>query len=348
MKTLRVGFFIILIFATLAWVASTAHAAPTTGLNLQVSPLPILLQTTPGGSASADLRVRNAGTTPEKLKITLLSFASDQQGTVKLTELSPSDDQYKWAHLSQTTFDAPPGEWQTIKLTINPPKTAAFGYYYAVRYSRVQEVEPKPGEAAYHGAVATFVLVDVKVPGAKREANIASFSADRQFYEFLPTTFNVKIQNTGNLHLSPQGSVYISQGGKNNIAVIPINDTQGNVLPNSTRTFSGSWDAGFPVYVTQHDASGNPIKDKNGNVKKTLNWDFSKVNHLRVGHYTAKLVMVYDNGTRDVPLTATVSFWVIPWRLIVLVIFFPALAAYLFIRNRRLHRQIKRMSDTKS
>jgi hypothetical protein len=26
--------------------------------------------------------------------------------------------------------------------------------------------------------------------------------------------------------------------------------------------------------------------------------------------------MVYDNGQRDVPIEATVSFWVIPWRLV--------------------------------
>ena len=29
-----------------------------------------------------------------------------------------------------------------------------------------------------------------------------------------------------------------------------------------------------------------------------------------------KFVMVYDNGQRDVPIEATVSFWVIPWRLV--------------------------------
>jgi hypothetical protein len=27
--------------------------------------------------------------------------------------------------------------------------------------------------------------------------------------------------------------------------------------------------------------------------------------------------MIYDNGQRDVPIEATVSFWVIPWRVII-------------------------------
>jgi hypothetical protein len=47
-----------------------------------------------------------------------------------------------------------------------------------------------------------------------------------------------------------------------------------------------------------------------------LKWDFSHANRLRFGHYTAHLVMIYDNGQRDVPFEATLGFWIIPWRVI--------------------------------
>jgi hypothetical protein len=56
-------------------------------------------------------------------------------------------------------------------------------------------------------------------------------------------------------------------------------------------------------------------------------------------------VLVYDNGQRDVPMEAYVSFWIIPWRLIIyalLLILGPALAVYFFMRwrfNKRLTRE---------
>ncbi|MBX4197687.1 hypothetical protein KW801_04025, partial [Candidatus Saccharibacteria bacterium] len=68
-----------------------------------------------------------------------------------------------------------------------------------------------------------------------------------------------------------------------------------------------------------------------------LRWDFSKLPHLKFGHYTANLLAAYDNGQRDVPLEASVSFWVVPWRLIIMVILIPlvpALLVYLFMRWR--------------
>jgi hypothetical protein len=50
--------------------------------------------------------------------------------------------------------------------------------------------------------------------------------------------------------------------------------------------------------------------------------------------------MVYDNGQRDIPMEATVSFWVIPWRLIggfiALLALLAVLITYIIILRRRL------------
>ena len=56
--------------------------------------------------------------------------------------------------------------------------------------------------------------------------------------------------------------------------------------------------------------------DRNDKPITMLQWDFSKASRLKFGHYTARLVMAYDNGMRDVPLEATVGFWVVPMRVI--------------------------------
>ena len=116
-----------------------------------------------------------------------------------------------------------------------------------------------------------------------------------------------------------------------------VNATEGMVLPKSIRIFNASWSNGFPVYAQLTDDNGQPIKDVNGKVKKQLKWDFSKISHLRYGHYTAQLLLVYNDGQRDIPITGTLSFWVIPWRLIFFVIVLivgPALLVYIIMRRR--------------
>jgi hypothetical protein len=212
-------------------------------------------------------------------------------------------------------FDAPPNNWQTITMTINLPKSAAFGYCFAVEYTRANEAAPQPGQTMARGAVATFILLNAEAPGAVRTAQIVSFSADRKSYEFLPATFTVKIRATGNVYVAPHGNIFIIKGGKQ-IGSIQINTAEGNILPHSGRLFSSTWSDGFPVYVAKMNANNQPVMNKKGITEQTLKWDFSHANRLRFGHYTANLIMVYDNGQRDVPLQASVSFWIIPWRLV--------------------------------
>jgi hypothetical protein len=340
----RIAYFaIVLAFALssfklpLAFAQSTNINNSSQGLNVEISPLPIDIETKPGVPVSSNLRIRNSGSVSEKLKLSLKTFAAEgQDGQVTLKDPSPNNDFIKWVSFDKATFDAPPGQWQTIKMTISPPKNAAFGYYYAVQVELASPPKNQPGTAKLQGAVAIFVLLNVKAPGASRKIEVTSFSADHNTYEFLPAIFSVRVNNSGNVHAAPHGNIFIKRGS-HQVASIPINLTEGQVLPNSNRVYSASWNDGFPAYVNITDDNGQPIKDAKGQVKRQLKWDFSKISHLRFGHYTASLVMVYNNGQSDVPITGTLSFWVIPWRLIGLVVLLvagPALGVYIIMRHR--------------
>jgi hypothetical protein len=348
-KTYLFILLLIVGFSAINIPVALAQPAPTEGISLQISPLPIELTTKPGNSVSADLRVRNAGSQDEKLQVRILKVSADDNGNVHLTQPSANDTWVNWIHFSKTTFDAPPGAWQTIGMSVEVPKDAAFGYYWAVEYLRANTEGPQPGKAVARGAVATFILLNADAPGANRQAQVASFSADRKSYEFLPATFTVKLRNTGNVHVAPSGNIFILHG-KKQVGSININSAQGNILPDSSRFFSAAWSDGFPVYVGKTNADGSTVVNKAGKPVKSLHWDFSKANHLRFGHYTAHLVMVYDDGNRDVPLEAYVSFWVIPWRLVIyaiLIVVGPALLVYLIMRrrfNRRLAKERKKSS----
>jgi hypothetical protein len=107
------------------------------------------------------------------------------------------------------------------------------------------------------------------------------------------------------------------------VAALSVNATEGKVLPGANRVFTATWSDGFPVYTDKLDPAGQVIKNAKGEPQKQLKWNFSQVSHLRFGHYTAELVLIYNDGQRDIPVTGTLSFWVIPWRLVggMLVIF---------------------------
>jgi hypothetical protein len=286
------------------------------GLNVEISPLPIELEAKPGTTTTTDLRVRNSGTQPETLKASLKTFSAEgADGHIVLHDPTPADEFVKWVSFDKNVFIAPPGQWQTIKMSIALPASAAFGYYYAVQIELANPPKAQPGAARLQGAVAIFVLLNAEAPGASRKIEVTSFKADHSTYEFLPVNFSVAVRNIGNVHTAPHGNIFIKRGSKQ-VAAIPVNATEGMVLPKSNRIYSASWSDGFPVYVPVTDPTGAPIKDKDGKVKLHLKWDFSKVSKLRFGHYTANLLLVYNDGQRDIPITGTLSFWVIPWRLI--------------------------------
>ncbi|MFZ2299930.1 MAG: hypothetical protein WAW00_02245, partial [Candidatus Moraniibacteriota bacterium] len=290
--------------------AQTLPLSNQTGLRLVTSPLPINLVTEPGTTIQTELKVKNGGTQPETLKIDLMKFrAYEESGKPELLEPEPGDDFLRWVSFSEPSFTLAPDEWKTITASFVVPSTASFGYYYAFVFSRTQDAqELTPSQTAVVGGTAVLVLLEARVPDAKREVEVAEFSIAKRFYEFLPATFTVKLKNTGSVHIAPRGNIFIDQGGTHDIAILEVNSEKGNILPNSNRVFDASWTDGFPVY-TEKIQDGRTVLDEQGNPTYELRWDWNDASKLRFGKYQAKLLLIYDDGTRDVPIEGEVSFW---------------------------------------
>ena len=346
MRFIRRAAFILVISLVAVLIFTPSSHAQTSGVNLTTSPLPISLSMTPGSTTTTDVRVQNSASQTQRIKVSLMKFSAyGEEGKPALSERQPGDDYFDWVSFSPSSFEAPPNQWTTVKMTIKAPKTAAFGYYYAVVFSPADQTPSGEGNVLL-GSSAVLVLLDVKSPNAKRSAKIADFSVDRKSYEFLPVDFRVRLHNDGNVHLLPAGTIYIKRGGKQ-VAAIPFNPGSGNILPGSYRVYTSSWKDGFPVYVAKED--NGKILTKDGKPVRELKWDFSKLPKLKFGHYTANLLVVYDDGTRDVPLEATVSFWVVPWRVIGFIVLVGGLAVIgLWSTGRNLAKRIRRMGKSEN
>jgi hypothetical protein len=282
--------------------------------------------------------VQNSGTETAKLKVSLKKFKADgATGQPQLADREAADTYFDWVSFSPARFTAEPQQWKEVAMTIKVPSDAALGYYLAPVFSldTAGQDKPEANASQLQGATAVLVLLDVQVPGEKKQLEISSFSANKKLYEYLPANFTVKIKNSGDIHLKPAGSIFITKG-KKTIATLNINPNGGNILPKSSRNFETAWSDGFPVFEVKR--VNNEIQTgKDGKPIQELKWNFAHANRLRFGHYTAHLIMTYDNGERDVPVEASVSFWVVPWGLILLIIAIPTIPAvlvYLIMKHR--------------
>ena len=310
----------LLLSGTYAPIVHAADPIPTNpdgAFNLTVSPPSVGIEVNPGASVTTDIRVQNQGIATERVAVSLLKFSGEgETGLPKLQDVQPGDEFAKWIKFSTTSFDALPNEWKTVKVTVSPPKDAAFGYYYAVSFSRAgAEKTVQKSKANLLASVASLVLVDVKSPNAIRRVEVAGFSTDRKSTEFLPIKFNIRLHNTGNTHVASRGTITISRGGSS-VASLPVNSQVGYVLPSSYRTFSAEWKDGTPLNKFKADNAGKIIVDAQGERQSYLDWDKFSTSKLRFGKYNARLVMIYNDGKGNTFTEARLSFWVIPWRVI--------------------------------
>jgi hypothetical protein len=342
-KRLAIWFMVMFALANSVGGLFTAQPVRAAGkpLDLEMSPLPINLVTDPGKTVTTELRIKQAGPNTEKLKVSLMKFgAFGDSGKPQILERGPGDDYFDWVKFDRPTFEAPANVWQTVKMTINVPKTAAFGYYYAVVFTRVGDDARKDGNtSSIAGGTAILVLLEARVPNAKRQMELLSLTSKHRVYEFLPADFEVKFRNTGNVHVVPHGDIFI-MSGKKSVATLPINGAQGNLLPASNRIFPVTWLDGFPHIEKVLDGDKAKL-DKKGRPMFHLVWNNGGLEggtagnagsfqapHVRFGKYTAHLFAVYDNGGRDVPVESTLDFWVIPWRFLLVLLLVLGLAGF--------------------
>jgi hypothetical protein len=307
-----------LILIGLFLVTKVFAQSPTpSNYDVTVSPVFFDLSANPGDSLSNKVKLRNNTTSPLPIKIVVEKMTGDVNGDLTLRE-DANDTSLSWIKFTSTTFVAKPLEWTDIPFTIDVAKDAAYGYYFAISFTQDNNSPIKRTGATITGAAAVPILLNVKKEGAKAQARIVEFKMDNYVSEYLPVNFLVKVENEGNIHVSPHGNIFINEGNKD-LASLDVNPTLGNIIPNTNKTFTVPWSDGFLVKEPVYE--GGQVKlDKNGKQIENITINWNKLTSFRIGKYTANLLLVYDNGTRDVPLEASVSFWVFPWKVVGLMI----------------------------
>jgi hypothetical protein len=283
--------------ATPAAQAASPAAKSANGQGLEISPPVIELSANPGDTLTTSIRIRNvtSGQLIAKGKADDFGAGSGEDGQPKLLLDETGSTRFSLKYWVQGVPDLllAPQELKITTIKIVVPKNAEPGGHFGV--VRFTAVPPELDGTGVSLSASIGALILLKVSGAITEkVSLSEFSTSQSttekgkppvvrkgsFFEHGPIDFLVRLHNEGSVHEKVTGTITVKDWTDKKVDTLQVNDKGGNVLPDSIRRF----DVPFP--------------------QKQL-----------FGHYTAALSLNYSNGKS---LTANLSFWVIPWKLILL------------------------------
>lgn len=295
---------------TAALFAPIMNVLPAAALT--VSPVVIEHEADPGDEIVGTIKLHNEGAETETYYTSVQDFVgSDEAGTPKFVGVNPGRSLVDWVNFNRSSVAIDSGDGELVVYTIKVPKNATPGGYFGGLLFSTSD--PKAANGV--GAVgATGPLLLVRVSGSVTEkASIASFVSSQESSTSLPVDFKVRVQNEGTVHVKPAGVIRITNMFGGVSAVIPVNAGGGNVLPGGARAFSESW---------EKEALADNASEL---MKEWKNFGF--------GPYTATLILNYGEG-RQV-MSASDSFWVMPWMIMVLFLVLIAVALLLIAQYNK-------------
>lgn len=297
-------------------------APNSSGQALEIAPPVINLTANPGQTIKTQIQLRDVSST--KLLVTgqINDFvAAGEDGTPKilLDEKEAEENPYSlkgWiVPLQQLTLE--PRQIRTLPVTINVPATASpGGYYGVVRFTAVPPGLDGTG-VSLSASLGSLLLVRVngKVNEKLETVEFAAIQDGKAKTIFQSTSnkspikFLERLRNTGNLHEQPAGQVTVTDMFGKTVATLNVNLPPRNILPASVRKFEQPLDS---------SVIGN---------KKLF------------GRYKATMKLSYGTGKQ--PLTEELTFWVIPYTLISIIV--AVLIASFFILRFLIQRYNRRI-----
>jgi hypothetical protein len=269
-------------------------------LSIGTAPTHERLQLEPGEVYEDNFTVWNLSTTATTYFIKVSSFRqiNNQPGSaIFLSEEEDAKNPYSaksWVEVEMDSIELIPNRNFTINYTITVPEELAPGDYNAEIYFMSKEVEPGEETAAYSVLSSGVPILITIGEDYAESAEILDFYSTKKTYEKPNfTTLITRIKNLGDTHITPKGDIILKNIFKQEVGRISFNGNNQSVLRDNTGEYESNWEL-----------------DKYINDGK-----------LPVGPITAETVILYRrNNPGFAILSATTSFWIIPWKLIILIL----------------------------
>jgi hypothetical protein len=304
-KKITIGFFS-LFFAL--FIVSQSFAQ--TILPLTVYPARQQLEVDPGEKTAVTVNFVNKNDQPISGFFKVVDFVVlDKNGTPTFiensTQINPKFSAASWFNLYNDRGTIPANEKISIQANINVPVNAKPGGRYVALYFEptTTNFTPSGKEKEANTGIAPRLasLIYIKVKGPIKEAAWVTRFFTKSFWEFGPIDVETEILNRGDYHISPQGAITLYNFFGNRVDQQKLEEQ--NIFPDVSKTY----------------------KNKIGS-----RW--------MLGRYRLDLTGSYGNSGRS--LTASLYFWVFPWRLSLIVVL-SLVILFIFIRELRKNAYLK-------
>lgn len=308
----------LLLSITLAWLLFT-HLRQASAQEIlrtfTVSPPVIETTIKPGGYMEGKMKIFNESTTPLTFDASLQDFIVDNdEGRPTILQEDTLSNKYSassWIAVYPHTFTVQPRERFEVSYYINVPQNARPGGRYATVVFKPRSSLSVAGTGtAVQTQIGSLFYISVDGPITEK-AEVTKFDAKR-FVENGPISVFTSIKNLSDLHIKPKGYIKVT-----------------NML-------------GKQSYVT-------PLKEYNIFPEAQRNYENTFGKKFMFGRYKAELIASYGKNN-NLPLTATIYFWVFPWKiaLILVVIIITAVLGYLYMKKDKTNRESQEPTQTSS
>lgn len=276
---------------------NTVHAKP---LSIGTAPTHEKLQLEPGEVYEDNFTVWNLETSAITYYIKVSSFrqVQNQPGSaIFLTEEEDAKNPYSassWVEVEEETIELIPNRNVTVNYTITVPEELALGEYSAEIYFVSEDAE-KQDETATYSLLSSGIPILITIGDEFAEsAEILDFYSTKKIYEKPNfTTLVTRIQNFGDTHITPKGDIVLTNLFNQEVGRIIFNGTNQSILRDNSGIYESNWD--LDKYINE--------------------------GKLAVGPITAETIILYRRTNPGFSvLSATTSFWIIPWKLIILIL----------------------------
>lgn len=265
-QTTIVSLFFLFLFSFLFFPKSVK------GARIAITPLVFELKGERGGVVEEYVRVMNPS---YEDKITVLMESEDifpegEEGRVKL-EVPPAErvpfSLSSWISFEPAKLTLEPREEKEVKFIIKIPEIAEPGGHYAAVLAKTETTSGPSGVGVgIVQRVASLVLLTVSGE-AKEEIKTVEFKTSKDYYEYGPIQFIIRLENRGTIHLKPQAKITVYNIFNKKIAEIDVEPH--NVLPSSVRKleaqlpqkwfFAGKYKAVLSGFYGKTNTSLEPV-----------------------------------------------------------------------------------------
>jgi small neutral amino acid transporter SnatA (MarC family) len=283
-----------------------AGAKAENGQAFSISPPVIELKANPGQTITATIKLTNVSGGDLVMRADFNDFgAKDETGDPKILFDDAQSTTYSlknWIS-APAPFNMQSKETKSLTFPIKVPQNAEPGGHYAVIRFTGTAPDLQNG-VALSASIGTLVLLEVS-GNIKEDASVATFESATpnkfvasSFFENGPIGFVARIKNNGNVHVKPTGTIEVKNMFGITVASVRVNGDPNepknppkSILPQSIRRFEET------------------MPDQ---------W--------MIGPYTATMTLHYGQGQKELKSVAT--FWVVPYKLIIILLLIGVVAFF--------------------